>query len=103
MFQSTIYTRSYSGTTKQYHNSGSEGHNISRDMDRLQFNLGKHVQCLTEKLSRICLANTSQNITHRAIESCLLWIYTFNNIIWYNDMGLIIKSYTSIKITKKKN
>jgi len=41
MFQSTISTRSYSDTTKQYHNSGSEGHKISRDMDRLQFNFGK--------------------------------------------------------------
>ena len=41
VFQSTISTRSQSGTTKQFYKSGSEGHKISRDMDRLQFNLGK--------------------------------------------------------------
>ena len=65
----------------------------------------QHVQCLIEKLSRICyalrvLAKISPIELLKAVK---FWIYTFNNIIWYNDMGLILKSYTNIKITKKNN
>ena len=42
-----------------------------------------------------------QNITHRTIEICLFWLYTFSNIIWYNLMGPIIKFYTTIKIKNR--